>query len=346
MLLLHRLSRRQHPFSSAPWMDFSFEQTSFDDGIVLSQLGSLLWSHPENGASPQLALFAERKRSGNGHVSLICHLVEESGMLLHHVHELRRVWVPMVAALHQNNRILLESGRLGRIVNGARFDEPRPMNLSGQAACSDRGIAVGPPQHLRRRVRLEHKDATQYRVVHEWPSDHKFVFSRHLADVGYVLFLKLFTRFFAQLRSIGRTIQQYEEVLGGLGIRLVLGLRDSRGCNREVGFGLGSLNLGHQNVANVVPVWDQLESRLCVLVGGLQIRRGSVQIRPGEIHQQLGFSPRGLQWINHTALLVADCFQSFVVNFKRLVLTPSPFWRRRPTNGAEYPKEPRIVWGC
>src|SRR5579863_3871987 len=110
-------------------MDFSFEQTSFDDGIVLRQLGSLVCSHPENGDSPQLALFAEWKRSGNGHVSLICHLFDESMMLLHHVHELRRVWVPMVAALHQNKRVLLESGRLGRIVNGGRFDEPRSMNL-------------------------------------------------------------------------------------------------------------------------------------------------------------------------------------------------------------------------
>jgi hypothetical protein len=46
MLLLHRLSRRQHPFFCVPWMDFRFEQTSFDDWIVLSQLGSLLRSHP------------------------------------------------------------------------------------------------------------------------------------------------------------------------------------------------------------------------------------------------------------------------------------------------------------
>jgi hypothetical protein len=36
-------------------MDFSFEQTSFDDWIVLRQLGSLLRSHPENGDSSQLA---------------------------------------------------------------------------------------------------------------------------------------------------------------------------------------------------------------------------------------------------------------------------------------------------
>jgi hypothetical protein len=33
-------------------MDFSFEQTSFDDWIVLRQLGSLLYPHPENGDSP------------------------------------------------------------------------------------------------------------------------------------------------------------------------------------------------------------------------------------------------------------------------------------------------------
>jgi len=33
------------------------------------------------------------------------------------------------------------------------------------------------------------------------PSDHKFVFGGHLADVGHVLFLKLFARFFAQLLS-------------------------------------------------------------------------------------------------------------------------------------------------
>src|ERR1700683_2196524 len=101
MPCLHRLSRRQHPFSRAPWMDLSFEQTSFDGWIVLSQLGSLLRSHPENSDPPQLALIAERKRSGNGHVSLICHLADESTMLLHHIlHKLQRVWVPMVAALH------------------------------------------------------------------------------------------------------------------------------------------------------------------------------------------------------------------------------------------------------
>ena len=79
---------------------------------------------------------------------------------------------------------------------------------------------------------MEHKDAPQHRVVHERPGDHKFVFGGHLADVGHVLFLKLFTRLFAQLRSVGGTIQQYEEVLGG-GVRLGLGLRESRAHNHE-----------------------------------------------------------------------------------------------------------------
>src|SRR5260370_6065836 len=81
MLLLHWLSRWQHSFSCAPRMDFSIEQTSFDDWIVWSELGSLLCSHPENGDAPQLALIAR-------------HSFNESVMLLHHIHELRRVWVP------------------------------------------------------------------------------------------------------------------------------------------------------------------------------------------------------------------------------------------------------------
>jgi hypothetical protein len=59
------------------------------------------------------------------------------------------------------------------------------------------------------------------------------VVGNQLADIGHVLFLELFTRLFAQLRSIGGTIQQYEKVLGGLAILLVLGLCESRTYNRE-----------------------------------------------------------------------------------------------------------------
>src|SRR6202035_4773189 len=104
MLLSHRLSRRQHPFDCAPWMDLSFEQTSFDDWIVLSQLGSLLCSHPENGDSQRLALIAEWKRSGNGQVLLICHFFDESMMLFHHVHKLWRVWIPRASSTRTARR--------------------------------------------------------------------------------------------------------------------------------------------------------------------------------------------------------------------------------------------------
>src|SRR5580698_7875931 len=93
-----------------------------------------------------------------------------------------------------------------------------------------------------------------------------------------------------------------------------------------------------------MPVRDDFEGSLCVLLGGVQVRCGSVQIRPRETHQQLGFSPCGLQRITRVALLVADGFQTSVVTFKRLVLTPSPLWGRRPTNGAEHPEQPGIVW--
>src|SRR5580700_8525607 len=44
--------------------------------------------------------------------------------------------------------------------------------------------------------------------------------------------------------------------------------------------------------------------------------------------------------------MVANYFQSFVVNFNCLVLASSALWRRRPTNRAEHPEQTRIVWGC
>jgi|HubBroStandDraft_6_1064221.scaffolds.fasta_scaffold60660_3 hypothetical protein len=33
---------------------------------------------------------------------------------------------------------------------------------------------------------MEHKDASQRRVIHEWSSDHKFVFGGHLANNSYL----------------------------------------------------------------------------------------------------------------------------------------------------------------
>jgi hypothetical protein len=48
-----------------------------------------------------------------------------------------------------------------------------------------------------------------------------------------VLFLQLFTRFFAQLGSIGGTVKQNEKVLTGLGIRGRSRLATNKVRNRE-----------------------------------------------------------------------------------------------------------------
>jgi hypothetical protein len=70
-------------------MDFSLEQAGLDRRVLLQQLGSLFCPHPEDDDSLQLALIAERERSGNGH-SVIHPLLDDSSMLRYHIHELRR----------------------------------------------------------------------------------------------------------------------------------------------------------------------------------------------------------------------------------------------------------------
>jgi len=111
-------------------------------------------------------------------------------------------------------------------MNLAPVDEPWPVHLGAEAARFDGGIAISPILYLRRRVRLEHENATQRGVLFERTGDHEFVFGSQLADVGHVFCLQLLTRFFTKLRSIGGTTQQYEEVLSGLGIGLGLSLRE------------------------------------------------------------------------------------------------------------------------
>ena len=118
-------------------------------------------------------------------------------------------------------------------MNGVCIDKPRPVHVSGETARFDRGIAVGPTLYLRGRVRLKHEDAPQSRVLLEWTGDYKFVFAVHLPDVGHVFVLQLFTGFLAQLRRVGGTFQQYEEILSRLGARIGLGLSKSRVRNRE-----------------------------------------------------------------------------------------------------------------
>jgi hypothetical protein len=107
------------------------------------------------------------------------------------------------------------------------------MYLGGETARFDRGIVVGPILYLRSRVRLEHEDAPQSRVLLEWTGDYKFVFAVQLSNVGHVFVLQLFTGFLAKLRRVGGAIQQYEEILSRLGARIGLGLSKSRVRNRE-----------------------------------------------------------------------------------------------------------------
>jgi hypothetical protein len=55
------------------------------------------------------------------------------------------------------------------------------------------------------------------------------VLGDELPDVRHVRFLKLLGRFFGQWWSVHRTSQQDKEVLGRLGVGLVL--RENRGCD-------------------------------------------------------------------------------------------------------------------
>src|ERR1700730_1733589 len=131
MLLLHRLSRRQHPFPCAPWMDFWLKQARFDGRIVLQQRRGLLRSYAEDVNCPQLARNAQREQSGNGQISLRRHLFDESRMLLHYEIKSKRVRFPSFTPLHQNKCVLLHSGSLSRMLTGAPVNEPPPMNLGG-----------------------------------------------------------------------------------------------------------------------------------------------------------------------------------------------------------------------
>src|SRR5579859_696100 len=135
-------------------MEFGFEKASFDGWIFLRQLSGLGYVHTKNRDSPQLTRIAKRERASDGEISLLGHLLHESVMPLNYLHKLWSIGVPMLAALHQHERILLHSRRLGRSVNGARVDHPRPVQFGGEPACLDRRIAIRPGLRLRRGFRL------------------------------------------------------------------------------------------------------------------------------------------------------------------------------------------------
>jgi hypothetical protein len=101
------------------------------------------------------------------------------------------------------------------------------------------------------------------------------VFGSQLTDIGHVLFLELFTRFFAELRSIGGTIQQHEEVLGELGVRWILGLRESAAA-----FVVCPLHLGDDGDDGIA---GKLEAGL---IRGVKLSRGGGQDEYGQPEQK------------------------------------------------------------
>jgi hypothetical protein len=79
---------------------------------------------------------------------------------------------------------------------------------------------------------LQYEDSAKGRVVQERAGNYEFVFGSQFVDVGHVLFLKFFSRFFAQWGSVGGAAQQHDEVVGG---RVGLGLRKGRAWQGEQG---------------------------------------------------------------------------------------------------------------
>ena len=71
------------------------------------------------------------------------------------------------------------------------------------------------------------------------------------------------------------------------------------------GRGFGGLELGKEDVADVVPIGDEGQGGMRVLVGGVHVRGRSVQAGPRETHEQLRLSPRRLEGIGDGTLELA-----------------------------------------
>ena len=71
--------------------------------------------------------------------------------------------------------------------------------------------------------------------------------------------------------------------------------------NSGLGRGFGGLDLGQEDVADVVPVGDEGQRGMRVLVGGVHARGGAIQGGPRETHEQLRLSPRRLERIGDGA---------------------------------------------
>src|SRR5581483_2906349 len=87
----------------------------------------------------------------------------------------------------------------------------------------DGGIGFRPFLGLSSGIALEYEDASQHGVVEKRSCDRQLVFRMELAHVGQMRLLQLFGGLGGHLRSIRRPLQQNEEELRRLRLRLLLG---------------------------------------------------------------------------------------------------------------------------
>src|SRR5882762_291132 len=92
-----------------------------------------------------------------------------------------------------------------------------------------------------------------------------------------------------------------------------------------------------------MPVGDQGQCGMRVLVGGVHVRGGSIEAGPRETHEQLWLSPRRLEGIGDGALELARRFQALQVGLDGFVLAAAALRGSVPKNGAENPDKTRII---
>ena len=104
-----------------------------------------------------------------------------------------------------------------------------------------------------------------------------------------------------------------------------------------LGRGFCGLDLWQQDVADIVPVGNQRQRGMRILVGGVHVWGSSIQGGPCEAHEQLWLSPRRLERIADCTLRLARRFQALQVGFDGFVLAAAALRWSVPKNGAEDP---------
>src|SRR5215471_6690336 len=125
-LWLEWLAGGKHSFAREPRMNLRLHHSRLDRWIILRELGSLLGADTEDFHAAEFSRIVEREVSGERHFSLVNHLLDESTMLLEYLVELRPTWIPFLRAVHKDHGVLFQALAVGRSVNCAGIDKPRP----------------------------------------------------------------------------------------------------------------------------------------------------------------------------------------------------------------------------